>query len=165
MLLIGFILILYCSYEFAIAKTVKYYQQYKSNTKILENNSDSPNLLYQLKIQEKNLDHILASSSISPDDMFQNYLLKELHKNAVKYNLKIVDFTEPHVYTVSDNTLITYSFSIQGSFNGSLILLNKLENTSNFGNIKHIAFTKKVNYKTKVPFLITEVMLQKVKSE
>ena len=81
--------------------------------------------------------------------------------SSAKYNLKVIDFKEPHTIIEKNTTTSSYIFSLQGSFNGSIALLNKLENNPALGTIKHINFNKKRNYKSNIDELSVEVVLEK----
>ena len=65
--------------------------------------------------------------------------------------------------TEKDFTTTSYIFSLEGSFNGCLALLNKMENNATLGSIKHLNFTKKRNFKTNADQLFVEVIMQKNK--
>lgn len=161
MLIFGSLLALYICYSFAISNTISYYQEYQSKSELIVNNNDYPKWEHQLRLKEKQLDLALSQYSISDTESFQNELLKQLSTYSNTYHLKIIDFKEPH--TISEKGFITtsYIFSLEGSFNGCLALLNKLENEPSFGSIKHLNFTKKRDYKTNLDHLFVEVIMQK----
>lgn len=123
--------------------------------------SSSPKLAYQLRQKEKQLDLLLSRYNITASESFQNDLLKQLNTYSDSYHLKIIDFKEPHVIAEKGFVTTSYIFSLEGSFNGCLALLNKIENNPALGSIKHLNFTKKKNYKTSVDQLFVEVILQK----
>jgi len=156
-----FVLLLYFSYTFAVSKTIEIFDEYTANSKILEAGDHSPGLALKLQQREKQLDFILSQYKVFEPVSFQNDLLKELNSLSSRYRLKIVDFQEPHIVENGDVLTTSYVFSLQGSFNGSLALLNKLENNRALGSITHVNFTKKKNYKNNADELFTEVILKK----
>lgn len=162
-LLLGFLMALYFCYSFAISNTITYFKEYHSKNEILNNNNSSPRLAHQLHQKEKQLDSLLAHYNITASESFQNDLLKQLSIYCDSSHLKIIDFKEPHITTEKGFTATSYIFSLEGSFNGCVELLNKMENNPALGSIKHLNFKKKRNYKTNVDQLFVEVIMQKNK--
>jgi hypothetical protein len=156
----GFVISMLGCYYFAFSKTIHYYKEFqKSKEVILDNNPAQT--IPQLKAREAQLNKILSQYTAFAGSSFQNELLKQINSLSVKYGLKVINFTEPHI-TIENNMKVTsYLFSVEGSFNGVLRLINGLENNQALGMIKHAAFIKKVNYRSGVDYLLTEVLLQK----
>jgi hypothetical protein len=73
--------------------------------------------------------------------------------------LKVIDFKEPHIIASKGLTTTSYIFSLEGSFNGCLALINKIENNVTLGSIKHIDFIKTRDYKSNRDLLSMEVVL------
>ncbi|WP_188726581.1 general secretion pathway protein, partial [Flavobacterium limi] len=96
LLIVGFVLILYICYSFAISNTVIYYNEYHKKEQQIANDSNLPNLANQLIRKEKQLDQVLDQNEINVSDSFQNDLLKQLSSYSNTYHLKITDFQEPH---------------------------------------------------------------------
>lgn len=161
LLLLGFLLALYICYSFAIAKTIKYYKEYQSKNKLITENTATPKLAFQLHQKENQLDQLLSQYNISTSESFQNDLLKQLNNLCSSHHLKIIDFKEPHIVSDKGFTCNSYVFSLEGSYNNCLSLLNKIENSPNLGSIKHLNFIKKKNFKTNTDQLFVEVVLQK----
>jgi hypothetical protein len=163
LLLFGFLVALYICYSFAISNTINYYKEYHSKNTMITDNTSSPKLGQQLSQKEKQLDLLLSRYSIIASESFQNDLLKQLNTYSDSYHLKIIDFKEPHSISEKGFVTASYIFSLEGSFNGCLAVLNKVENNPTLGSIKHLNFTKKRNYKTNMDQLFVEVILQKNK--
>lgn len=159
-LVAGFVLILYICYSFAISNTIQYYKQYKEKEKQIADDSNMPNLVVQLLQKEKQLDQVLSQHEINVSDSFQNDLLKQLSSYSNQYHLKITDFQEPHNISQKGFNTTSYIFTLEGSFNGCLALLNQIENNPKLGAIKHLNFTRKKNYKTNTDQLFVEVIMQ-----
>ncbi|WP_406845503.1 hypothetical protein [Flavobacterium soyae] len=163
LLVIGFFIVLYICYSFAISNTINYYTEYKDKEREIAQDSDMPKLVAQMVQKEKQLDQILDNYDVNISESFQNDLLKQLTSYSDSYHLKIVDFKEPHIISQKGFTVTSYTFSLEGSFNGCLAVLNKVENNPMLGNIKHLNFIKKRNYKTNTDQLFVEVIMQKNK--
>lgn len=161
LLLLSFLLVLYICYSFAISNTIGYYKEYKSKQEVLFNDNNLPLLVNQLIHKEKQLDQVLLQSESNSTSSFQNDLLKKLTTYSESYNLKIVNFQEPHNATEKGVIISSYVFSLEGSFNGCLAVLNKVENNPSLGTIKHLNFIKKKNYKTNTDQLFVEIIMQK----
>ncbi|MFE3872482.1 hypothetical protein ACFX5F_14745 [Flavobacterium sp. ZS1P70] len=128
---------------------------------MITDNTSSPKLGHQLSQKEKELDLLLSRYNITASESFQNDLLKQLNTYSDSFKLKIIDFKEPHVISEKGFVSTSYIFSLEGSFNGCLALLNKIEHNPSLGSIKHLNFTKKRNNKTNADQLYVEVILQK----
>lgn len=163
LLLLGFLVVLYVCYSFAISNTVNYYKEYKNKQEQIAADSNMPKLVGQLIQKEKQLDQVLSKYDVNISESFQNDLLKQLTSYSDGYHLKIVDFQEPHIISEKGFTTTSYIFSLEGSFNGCLAVLNKVENNPALGTIRHLNFVKKKNYKTNTDQLFVEVIMQKNK--
>jgi len=163
-LIFGFALALYLCYAFAFSNTLDYYNKYSTQKELIASNINDPAVLQQLIAKEQQFDKILSQYTITASVSFQNELLKKLTQASNKYELKIIDFKEPHLFIEKDIKTYSYIFALEGSFNGMLLLLNNIENNTSLGYIKHITFTKKRNYKTNADYLVAEVILQKNES-
>lgn len=161
LLLLGFAIALYICYSFAISNTVTYYKAYHSKNELIITNTSSPKLLNQLHQKEHQVDQLLSQYNITSTESFQNDLLKQLNTYSDMHHLKITDFKEPHIVAEKGFVSSSYIFSLEGSYNGCLSLLNTIENSPYLGSIKHLNFTKQKNYKTNMDQLFVEVVLQK----
>jgi hypothetical protein len=159
LLLFGFVIALYLSYTFAISKTIAYYKDYHSKKEIVNSYVITPKMAIQFRLKEQQLDQLLAQYKITNSESFQNDLLKKLNAYSADYHLKVIDFKEPHIIVGKGLTTTSYIFSLEGSFNGCLALINKIENNATLGSIKHIDFIKKRDYKSNQDFLTMEVVL------
>lgn len=162
-LFLVFFATLYFCYTFAISNTLDNYFVYKKNISMLTNDYDNPQMVFQLKQKEIQLNELLLKYNVTTSESLQNDLLKQLNFYSSTYHLKIIDFKEPHLIISNDFTNTSYIFSLEGSFNDCLALLNKIENNPTFGSIKHLNFIKKRNYKNNVDQLFVEVILMKEK--
>lgn len=161
LLIVGFLLVLYICYHFAISNTINYYKEYQNKQEEITADSNMPKLVGQLIQKEKQLDQVLANYDIAVSESFQNDLLKQLTSYSENYQLKIVDFQQPHVVSQKGFTTTSYIFSLEGTFNGCLALLNKIENSPSLGNVKHLNFIKTRNFKTNTDQLTVEVIIEK----
>jgi lipopolysaccharide export LptBFGC system permease protein LptF len=160
-LFLVFLITIFVCYSFAISNTIEVYREYYSKNELIINSNNSPKLANLLHQKEKQLDLILSQYNITASETFQNDLLKQLNTYSNTYRLKIIDFKEPHITSEKGFITTSYIFSLEGSFNGCLALLNKIENDPSLGSIKHLNFTKKRDYKTNTDHLFVEVIIQK----
>jgi hypothetical protein len=164
-LLLGLLFSIYICYAFAIANTIDYYNKYKNQQQLLAGDFNNPEMLRKLVQKEKQLTAALGQYANPEEGTFQNRLLKELSYQSKINGLKIIDFQEPHIISNKEVKTTSYIFSLEGSFNGILLLLNSIENDPSLGSVKHIDFIKKRNYKTNQDYLTAQVILQKTDSE
>lgn len=160
-LLLGLLFALYISYAFAVSNTIEYYKEYKAKQEILTSENNIPQLLNQLVQKEKQLDKFVSHSDSSISQSFQNNLLRQLNAYSESYSLKIIDFQQPHTVQEKGVTTLSYIFTLEGTFNGCLAVINKIENNPAMGNIQHINFKKTKNYKTNTEELKVEIIMQK----
>lgn len=163
-LVLGLLSGLYICYAFAISNTVEYYKQYQSQKELIENSYNNPAVIKQFIQKEKDLNNVLTQFTTKTGSAFQNELLKQLTDLSSRDNLKIIDFKEPHLFIDKNTKTTSYIFSIEGSFNGMLLLINSIENNPILGSVRHITFIKKRNYKTNTDYLTSEIILQKNES-
>ncbi len=164
-LVLCFFIALSICYSFAISNTVKLYKDYHLKNELITNNNYSPKWENLLHLKEKQLDLSLTQYTISDTESLQNDLLKQLNIYSNTYHLKIIDFKEPHVISNEKGySTLSYLFTLEGNYNGCLLLLNKIENNPSFGSINHLDFIKKRDYKTNTDHLFVEVILQKNKN-
>lgn len=160
LLILGLILSLYLCYSLAIDKTIEYYKQYKDQKELISTTNNNPKLLFNLLLKEKQIDQWLSKNDYV-STAYQNELLKELNAYCSLHNLKIVDFKEPHKVIEKKSEINNYSFSVEGSFNTVLGLINKIENNPGLGFIKHLSTEKIMNYKSNEEYILTSLILQK----
>ena len=163
-LIAGLVLSLYICYAFAFSNTISYYSTYTSQKEIVENSIVSPGQLQKLVVREKMLTESLSQYTGVTGASFQNTLLKELSTYSQQHGLKIIDFKEPHRFTEKDLVTTSYTFSLEGSFNGILLLVSQVENNPALGFVRSLTFIKKRNYKTGSDYLTAEVILQRNES-
>ena len=161
LLIFGFIVSLYLSYIFAYKKTVEKYNAYQSKNDLLVSNDLRPETFHQLKVRDRQIDSLLKSYNSISSESYQSELLKKINHFGAEDNLKLIAFNEPHSSKLDGIVTESYIFTLEGSFNSTLLLINKLENDSQLGYIKHLSFTKKLNYKTNKYILSMNVILQK----
>ncbi|WP_437368371.1 hypothetical protein [Maribacter litoralis] len=162
LLLLGIGVLLIASYHLAIKKTF----QSRTELKALENESkiyyNIPNKLNLLSQKNNYFDSILAKMDFN-DTSIQNNLIRTINQESNKYNIKVMDFNQPHIFPNSSSTEYTYNFNLEGDFTDILKVLYGLEIKGNFGDIIHLNFEKKKDYKTSKNHLTVNVLLQQLK--
>lgn len=159
LLIIGFVFLLLLSYNLAISKTI----DLKNKFNVLKNEEalyrDTPRQLSILKQKEKYYDSILNEYQISKGSA-QNNLLDLLTSFSENNNLKIIDFSEPHLELKGEVSIKTYRFSIEGDYSGILKLIHHIEQKTKFGEIINLHFEKKTDYRKKRKYLQASVLLR-----
>jgi len=161
MLLAGFVLGLILCYRFAIAGTITYYREYKDQKQLMEQQAHIPQLMRELMLRDRELNSALGNYNVAGDASFQSDLLERINSWCNRYKLAITGVDQPHHFTTAEHQVLTYTFTLQGSFAGSLQLISHLENNPALGYVKHVDFEKKRNYKSGTDYLITSIMLEK----
>ena len=159
LLLIGFLLVLLLSYNFAISNTIglkKEYNDLKQQELLFEN---IPKQLSVLKQKEKYYDSLLTKYQVNGSSI-QNSLLKTINITAESNNLKVISFLEPHIFKTNNITHKTYQFTLEGDYNSILQLIHKLEQETKFGEIINLHFLKKNNFRTGQYYLQAEILLK-----
>lgn len=158
-LIIGFIVVVYICYQFAISKTFEQKTQYDALSKEVVLSKNAPKRLSLLKQKEVYYDSLLTKYQLD-DSSIQNNLLKVINAYAYANNLKVVSFLEPHIITKNDLTVKTYDFTLEGQYNAINQLIYKLEQQTKFGEIISLYFEKKKNFRTGRYYLQARVLLK-----
>lgn len=160
-LLAAVVILLLVSYRFAIRNTLELREQYHQLTSQAVSVKDMPSQLALLKQKEQYYDSVLAQMDLG-DTSMQNNLLRALNQESSKNDLKIIDFNQPHIYKSETNSLSTYSFGLNGGYPNILKTIYTLEKNGKFGEVVHIDFEKKKNYRSNKSYLVAKVLLQQV---
>jgi hypothetical protein len=159
-LITGFLLGLILSYQLAISKTVKIKKEYnilKHEETLFEN---TPRQVSMLQQKQDYYDALLSKHQLNGSSSVHNSLLKTINTFADSTNIKVVSFLEPHVIPNGDLKISTYQFILEGDFNALLKLIHKLEQGTKLGEITHLAFEKKTNFRTGQVFLQAHILLK-----
>lgn len=154
---------LYASYEFAIKNTLALHGSVIEKEARVEELMRSKEVVQELLSEEKGYDRYLSKYNDFNPDAFQNELLNYLSAQASGLSLKITDFQKPHTILDNDFQVSSYVFTLQGDYNHTILLLNRIENLKVFGSMKHIGFTRKTNYKSGTDELYAEGILQTIR--
>ena len=130
----GFFILLFLCYKFAIANTFALKSEHSKLLKEQKIFKNTPKQLALLKKKQQYYDSLLVKYKIGGTSL-QNNLLNTVTTFSKAYELKVVDFLEPH--TVSEKSLIinTYSFTVEGHFNNILQLIYTLEQRTKYGEV------------------------------
>ena len=153
---------MFVSYQFAINKTILLRKESKRLNLEVEKFKNLPNKLSLLNQKNAHYDSILGKMDLV-DTSIQNNLLRTITQEGVKTNTQVMEFKQPHLYQVGDNSLHTYSFNLSGNYKNILKVVHMVEQKGNFGEIVHVDFQKKKNYKTNRYSLGATVFVQQVK--
>lgn len=162
LLLLFFVLLLFLAYQYSFTKTfelkAKLEQLHLQNSPNLQSETNQ----YDLNERELFLDSII-NKNFSGSSL-QNDLLEVLNKNSKDKSFKIISLNEPHLYISEDNSETTsYRFVLEGNYQDLEKVLYTLEKVYSFGNLAHINFEKKKDYRLNKEFLVCSVLLQNVR--
>lgn len=161
-LLLGIGLLLVASYYLAIQKTLILKNQSDRLQSQSEQYRNIPNKLNLLRQKNVYFDSILTNMDFN-DTSIQNNLIRIINQEAKKNKVKVMDFNQPHLFQIGETNEYTYSFDLSGNFVDILRVANEIELKGNFGEIIHLNFEKKKDYKTSKSFLTTTILMQQVK--
>ncbi len=161
-MLLGILLLLIASYQLAIRKTFMLKDEYAQLRADAHQFKDIPQKLSMLSQKEVYYDSILEKINLVETSV-QNNLLYSLNQEAKKNGTQVMDFNPPHVLELGENTLFTFSFSLNGRFADIIKTVHAIEQKGSFGEIVHLDFEKKNNYKTNKSVLGATVLIQLVK--
>lgn len=159
LLVAGFLLGLFCCYQFAIAKSFTLKNEYDELKQEAIISQDLPHRFKLLNRRKSYYDSILTKYQLNESSV-QHNLLETINAFAEKNNLQLVDFKEPHSYRQNDLLLKTYRFTLEGDYNAILQLIYNLEQKRKFGEIINLHFEKKENYRTGEFYLQASVLLR-----
>jgi len=159
LLLVGIFLAIFICYQFAISKTVALKGQYThlQQQEVLFKNI--PKQLTLVKKKQMYYDSILTKYQLNGNSA-QNSLLQNITIYAKSNQLKVIDFTEPHISNINEVMVKTYQFTLEGDYNKTISLIHKLEKETKFGEIINLHFEKEKNYRTGKYYLQAKVLLK-----
>jgi len=164
LLVSGFILALFASYQLAFSKTMEVKNEFNSIKKQLIELKNIDRLSSNLYLREKFVDSVLNKNNFKYLSI-QNNLLEFLNEQSIEKKFSIISFKEPHSFIDNDVTITSYQFTMQGGFNSLLGVIYRLEQNYNFGKISHISFEKKRDYKKRKNELQCFVILENLFSK
>lgn len=162
-LIIGLILVLFVAYQYGFAKTFAMCKEVNKLQDQKEAYQSAPTQLAALANKEKQLDEILKKNNVEGNSL-QNNILKVLNTLSADSEFTIIAFEEPHSYLdeSSQKTSTTYNFTLQGDYTSLIEVVYALEQKYSFGNVIHVSFEKKKNFRTGKSFLQCQVLLQRI---
>ncbi len=157
----GILTLLVLSYMLAIKKTISLKNESKQLEEQVTRFSDIPNKLMVLNQKNEYYDSILGSMDFN-DTSLQNNLIRTITAEAQKNKVKVMDFNEPHIFPIEESVQHTYNFMLEGNFADILKVVHVLERKGNFGEVVHLDFEKKKDYRTNREYLSAKVMVQQL---
>ncbi len=160
-LLLGFVVLLFLCYKYAIKNTVVEINRKERLTSEKVLSDEIPKNLAILSQKEKYFDSILGKMNMGNTSL-ENNLLRIINIETQKNNVSVVDFNKPHVYVSENSHLRTFQFVLRGSFTSLIKTIYELEQNNSFGEIVSLDFEKKKNYRTRKNYLEVSVLLQNI---
>lgn len=164
LLIAGFIAMLFIAYKLGVAKTVALKKELTQLEADVEASNAIAGSLQTLQQREQQADALLKKNNLQNISV-QNNLLNILTNASQSRDFTISNFEQPHLYTQDGFTKTSYQFSLKGDFQGILKTIYGLEQNYSLGNIAHLHFEKKLNYRTRKPYLETDVIVENFLSE
>ncbi len=159
---IAVIVLAWFCFTLAIKKTVLLKKEYKELSTTLAQADGIPRELRLLSQKKKYYDTILSQLD-QEDTSLQNILLRTINTGALKYEVKIMDFNEPHRYITAESETFTFIFDLKGDFTDILKVVYILEQEKNLGEVVHLKFLKQKDYSKRKDYLIAQVFLRHIK--
>ncbi|MEM8845745.1 MAG: hypothetical protein AAGD17_01470 [Bacteroidota bacterium] len=162
LLVLGALVLLFASYQFAISNTISLKKEYKTLSREMDSFKNYDEELIQLTQKDVSLDSVLTKLSLNNLSV-ENSLIRFLDVQCKAFNTSIIDFNPTHTVNLDSGMLSTYNFKLQGNFTDLLKVLHKIETESKFGELSHVSFVKSKNLRTRKSFLQVDVLLQSYK--
>ena len=162
LLVFGVVLLLFTSYKLAIDNTLTLKKEHRKLGSQVELFTNIPKQLSILTKKEKYYDSILVKMDLG-DTSIQNNLLRTINQEAKGNNVNVMDFNQPHIYQMGGNDIRTFSFNLSGNYTNILKIVHAIEQKGNFGEVVHVNFEKKKNYRTNKYSLGATIFVQQVK--
>lgn len=160
-LIIGCLVLLFATYELALSKTMAVQKEHGDLKSKSIQAEDIPLQLALLAQKERYYDSIMQQIDIG-DTSVQNNLLRTINEQAKIRNVKVMDFNPPHTHILTDHKQLTHSIILNGGYTDILQVVHTLEQKGSFGDIVHMDFEKKKDYRKRKSFLEATVFVQHV---
>lgn len=157
----GLLLLLVLSYYLALDKTLVLRRTSQELSSEAAQFSDISGKLAVLQQKQRHYDSLLVQMNMD-DSSLQNNLLKQLNRQAALHDIKVMDFNPAHTHESEGTRFDTYSFDLRGNYTDILKVLYDLEQKGNYGEIVHLAFEKKKDYRTRRYHLDAMVFVQQL---
>ena len=162
-LITGLVFVFILAYVYGFSKTIAVGNQLEQLQKQELLYKSAPSQLKALTVKEANLNKVLEANNLSGTSL-QNNLLEMLNTSSANLNFKITGFENPHLVKepATGSNITTYNFTLSGDYNSLIQIIHQLEQKSSFGNIVHVNFNKKKNYRTGKYNLLCSILLQRI---
>lgn len=157
-LLLFFLVLLLC-YRLAISNTLSLREEYLHLKKEEQAFKNIPQQLNMFSKKEIYLDSVLRELNLNNTSM-ENNLLRVINNEAVRNNIKVIDFNPSHLHSIKGTSLVTHNFTLRGNFTDILKFIHTIERQSGFGEVVHINLNKEKNYRTGKNYLDATVFIQ-----
>ncbi len=161
LLIAGCLVLLFATYKLALSKTMAIQEEYGNLKSKRIQAQDIPEQLALLAQKEQYYDSIMQRMDIG-DTSIQNNLLRTINEQAKVRNVKVIDFNPPHTHSFEDHKLLTHSIVLNGSYTDILQVAYMLEHKGSFGDIVHMDFEKKKDYRKRKSFLEATIFVQHI---
>lgn len=162
-LVIGFILSVAIAYNLAFSKTFALRERINKLEMKTKSLGNTAIIAANLEQREQFVDSILSLNNMKGNSV-QNNLLEFLNSKSESEDFTISDFNEPHTFSQDGATITSYRFTLEGSYDEIEQVLYSLEQEYNFGQIAHVHFKKKKDYRRGKDYLECFVIVESLVS-
>ncbi|WP_299535718.1 hypothetical protein [Ulvibacterium sp.] len=159
LLIAGCLVLLFATYKLALSKTMAIHREHGNLKSKSIQAGDIPVQLAILAQKEQYYDSIMQQMDIG-DTSIQNNLLRTINEQAKIRNVNVMDFNPPHIQNFDNHRLLTHSIVLNGGYTDILQVVYALERKGSFGDIVHVDFEKKRDYRKRKSFLEATIFVQ-----
>lgn len=163
-LLLGFCLSMAIAYKLAFSKTFAIKERINNMEMKTKSLNSTALIAVNLEQRAQFVDSILSLNNMKGNSV-QNNLLEFLNSKSESDGFTISDFNEPHTFSRDGATTTSYRFTLEGSYEKIEQVLYSLEQEYNFGQIAHVHFEKKKDYRKGKNYLECFVIVESLVSE
>jgi hypothetical protein len=157
--LIGAFLFIWLSFKMGFSKTFELKKQLDIRQEQLSGIQDAPMKLKLIEQQLENIEKLIGDAS---GEDASPYLIEKVGSYCKKNRLVLNEMPRKHVFTKDDLSVVTYQLRVQGPFKKLLRLLDELENNSQAGKLRSVAFDSEYNLRKKKKELFGLYYIQSV---
>lgn len=160
-LIVGFLALLIVGYRISLSKTLDTKNRVQKLEREVSHLSKLNGQSSKVIAHNVYLDSVLSVNKIKNNSV-QNTLLEILNTASQNSSFEITEFNQPHRYQDEQTTILSYSFSLRGSYKAIEQIIFELEQNHNLGEITHLSFEKKRDYRRGRDYLECFVVLEGV---
>ena len=163
-LVVGFLLVLLIGYKYSFSKTFELKKELETLDRETLNSQNISALNTQLLLRERYADSILESNNLR-NSSIQNNLLEFLNGSAKNNLLELVSFNPTHRVENEDGNDVAFQIVLKGTYSNIEEVLHSMEQDYAFGELIHLHFTRKRDFRQRKDYLECFVVLKNLESK